>query len=173
MTLAASGDVDPGRRLAQPGEHGAGEIAAVGGQLDDGAADAAVAGIQTGEQQRGGRRRHRRAAAPRGPALDEPTERIRPLILLQIERGGGLLRDRGDRAIRLVGPSVSFARALADRVAVMGRGRSVRAGRKGELDEAAVRARPAVRDWPRRPSVRRGEAGSAVRLVSSAMFAMR
>jgi hypothetical protein len=46
---------------------------------------------------------------PETPVPDEPTEGIRPLAAQRIERVGGLLRDRGDRAIRLVEPSCAFA----------------------------------------------------------------
>jgi urea transport system ATP-binding protein len=47
-------------------------------------------------------------------------------------------------AILLVEQYFEFAQALADRVAVMDRGRIVLAGRRGELDEAAVRGRLTV-----------------------------
>jgi urea transport system ATP-binding protein len=81
---------------------------------------------------------------PKVLVLDEPTEGIQPSIIQEIERVIGLLRDRGDMAILLVEQYFEFAQALADRVAVMDRGRIVLAGRKGELDEAAVRARLTV-----------------------------
>jgi urea transport system ATP-binding protein len=81
---------------------------------------------------------------PKVLVLDEPTEGIQPSIIQEIERVIGLLRDRGDMAILLVEQYFEFAQALADRVAVMDRGRIVLAGRKGELDEAAVRGRLTV-----------------------------
>jgi len=56
----------------------------------------------------------------------------------------GLLRDRGDMAILLVEQYFEFAQALADRIAVMDRGRIVLAGKKDELDEEAVRGRLTV-----------------------------
>jgi urea transport system ATP-binding protein len=81
---------------------------------------------------------------PKVLVLDEPTEGIQPSIIQEIERVIGLLRDRGDMAILLVEQYFEFAQALADRVAVMDRGRIVLAGKRGELDEAAVRARLTV-----------------------------
>ena len=81
---------------------------------------------------------------PKVLVLDEPTEGIQPSIIQEIERVIGLLRDRGDMAILLVEQYFEFAQALADRVAVMDRGRIVLAGRRGELDEAAVRGRLTV-----------------------------
>ncbi|MFP4125578.1 MAG: urea ABC transporter ATP-binding subunit UrtE [Alphaproteobacteria bacterium] len=81
---------------------------------------------------------------PKVLVLDEPTEGIQPSIIQQIERVIGLLRDRGDMAILLVEQYFAFAQALADRIAVMDRGRIVLAGKRDELDEAAVRARLTV-----------------------------
>lgn len=81
---------------------------------------------------------------PKVLVLDEPTEGIQPSIIQEIERVIGLLRDRGDMAILLVEQYFEFAQALADRVAVMDRGRIVLAGKKDELDEEAVRARLTV-----------------------------
>ena len=81
---------------------------------------------------------------PKVLVLDEPTEGIQPSIIQEIERVIGLLRDRGDMAILLVEQYFEFAQALADRVAVMDRGRIVLAGKKAELEEEAVRARLTV-----------------------------
>jgi urea transport system ATP-binding protein len=82
--------------------------------------------------------------APKVLVLDEPTEGIQPSIIQEIERVIGLLRDRGDMAILLVEQYFEFAQALADRIAVMDRGRIVLWGRKDEVDEEAVRARLTV-----------------------------
>ena len=68
---------------------------------------------------------------PKVLVLDEPTEGIQPSIIQEIERVIGLLRDRGDMAILLVEQYFEFAQALADRVAVMDRGRIVLAGKQG------------------------------------------
>ena len=76
--------------------------------------------------------------------LDEPTEGIQPSIIKDIGRVIGLLRDRGDIAILLVEQYYDFARDLAETIAVMDRGDIVLAGRREELDEAAVRRRLSV-----------------------------
>jgi urea transport system ATP-binding protein len=76
--------------------------------------------------------------------LDEPTEGIQPSIIKDIGRVIGLLRDRGDIAILLVEQYYDFARDLAQTIAVMDRGDIVLAGRREELDEAAVRRRLSV-----------------------------
>src|SRR5579863_2496603 len=76
--------------------------------------------------------------------LDEPTEGIQPSIIKDIGRVIALLRDRGGIAILLVEQYYDFARDLAQTIAVMDRGDIVLAGRREELDEAAVRRRLSV-----------------------------
>ncbi|HEV2302970.1 MAG TPA: urea ABC transporter ATP-binding subunit UrtE [Stellaceae bacterium] len=76
--------------------------------------------------------------------LDEPTEGIQPSIIKDIGRVIALLRDRGDIAILLVEQYYDFARDLAQTIAVMDRGDIVLSGRRGELDEGAVRRRLSV-----------------------------
>jgi urea transport system ATP-binding protein len=77
---------------------------------------------------------------PRLLILDEPTEGIQPSIIKDIER---IIRDlaaRGDMAILLVEQYFEFARDLAAAYLVMQRGEVVVAGRRDEMDEAAVRS---------------------------------
>jgi urea transport system ATP-binding protein len=50
-----------------------------------------------------------------------------------------LLRSQGQMAILLVEQYLDFARALADRLAVMDRGQVVLSGRPDELDDQDVR----------------------------------
>ena len=71
--------------------------------------------------------------------LDEPTEGIQPSIIKDIGRAIRFLRDQGRMAIVLVEQYFDFACALADRIAVMDRGRIVLAGAASEIDEAEVR----------------------------------
>ena len=71
--------------------------------------------------------------------LDEPTEGIQPSIIKDIGRVLELLRSQGQMAILLVEQYFDFAKALADRLAVMDRGQVVLAGRPDELDDADVR----------------------------------
>jgi len=71
--------------------------------------------------------------------LDEPTEGIQPSIIKDIGRAIEILRDRGEMAILLVEQYLDFAKALADTVSVMSRGRVVFNGRpdgpeSGEID---------------------------------------
>lgn len=71
--------------------------------------------------------------------LDEPTEGIQPSIIKDIGRAIEILRDRGEMAILLVEQYLDFAKALADSVSVMSRGRVVFAGppdgpNSGEID---------------------------------------
>jgi urea transport system ATP-binding protein len=71
--------------------------------------------------------------------LDEPTEGIQPSIIKDIGRAIDYLRKRGDMAILLVEQYFEFARDLADRFAVLDRGRVVVAGTRAEMVEADVR----------------------------------
>jgi urea transport system ATP-binding protein len=81
---------------------------------------------------------------PRLLILDEPTEGIQPSIIKDIGRVIERLAARGDMAILLVEQYFEFARDLAASWLVMERGEVVLAGRRGEMDEAAVRARLTV-----------------------------
>ena len=76
---------------------------------------------------------------PRLLVLDEPTEGIQPSIIKDIGRVLELLRAQGQMAILLVEQYLDFARALADRLAVMDRGQVVLDGRPDELDDQDVR----------------------------------
>jgi urea transport system ATP-binding protein len=71
--------------------------------------------------------------------LDEPTEGIQPSIIKEIEQVIRRLAAQGDMAIVLVEQYFDFARALADRYAVMERGEVVLAGRRDDMVEAEVR----------------------------------
>ena len=84
------------------------------------------------------------AMKPRLLVLDEPTEGIQPSIIKDIGRVITLLRERGGMAILLVEQYYDFARALAQRIAVMDRGDIVLDGRREELDEQDVRRRLSV-----------------------------
>ncbi len=76
---------------------------------------------------------------PKLLVLDEPTEGIQPSIIKDIGRVLELLRSQGQMAILLVEQYLDFAKALADRLAVMDRGQVVLSGRPDELDDADVR----------------------------------
>ena len=76
---------------------------------------------------------------PRLLLLDEPTEGIQPSIIKDIGRAIRYLREQGRMAIVLVEQFFDFACELADRYAVMDRGRIVLSGAAGEVDEAEVR----------------------------------
>jgi urea transport system ATP-binding protein len=76
---------------------------------------------------------------PRLLLLDEPTEGIQPSIIKDIGRAIRYLRDQGRIAIVLVEQYFDFAAELADRYAVMDRGRVVLAGPAAEVDESEVR----------------------------------
>ena len=65
---------------------------------------------------------------PKLIVLDEPTEGIQPSIIKDIGRAISYLRDQGKMAIVLVEQYFDFARALADKYAVMERGEVVLAG---------------------------------------------
>ncbi len=71
--------------------------------------------------------------------LDEPTEGIQPSIIKDIGRAIRFLREQGSMAIVLVEQYFDFACDLADRYAVMDRGRIVLAGQAGEVDAAEVK----------------------------------
>ncbi|MBV8591289.1 MAG: urea ABC transporter ATP-binding subunit UrtE [Acetobacteraceae bacterium] len=81
---------------------------------------------------------------PRLLLLDEPTEGIQPSIIHEISRVVAVLRDRGEMAILLIEQYFEFARALAQRIAVMDRGAITLAGRPEELDEQDVRRRVSI-----------------------------
>ena len=76
---------------------------------------------------------------PRLLILDEPTEGIQPSIIKDIGRAIEFLKARGDMAILLVEQYFEFARDLADRFAVMDRGRIVLSGTRAEMAEGDVR----------------------------------
>jgi len=76
---------------------------------------------------------------PRLLILDEPTEGIQPSIIKEIERVIRDLAARGDMAILLVEQYFEFARALADRYAVMERGEVVLSGEASDMVESDVR----------------------------------
>jgi urea transport system ATP-binding protein len=77
---------------------------------------------------------------PRLLILDEPTEGIQPSIIKEIGRVIERLAARGDMAILLVEQYFEFARDLAASYFVMERGEIVLGGRRGDMDETAVRA---------------------------------
>jgi urea transport system ATP-binding protein len=76
---------------------------------------------------------------PKLIVLDEPTEGIQPSIIKDIGRAIAYLRDQGRMAIVLVEQYFDFARALADRYAVMERGEVVLAGDGTTMVESEVR----------------------------------
>ncbi len=76
---------------------------------------------------------------PRLLLMDEPTEGIQPSIIKDIGRAITYLRDQGQMAIVLVEQYFDFAVELADRYAVMDRGRVVLGGLAGEVDTGDVR----------------------------------
>ncbi|MBO0740741.1 MAG: urea ABC transporter ATP-binding subunit UrtE [Hyphomicrobiaceae bacterium] len=76
---------------------------------------------------------------PKLIVLDEPTEGIQPSIIKDIGRAIAYLRDQGKMAIILVEQYFEFARALADRYAVMERGEVVLAGEGSKMVESDVR----------------------------------
>jgi urea transport system ATP-binding protein len=71
--------------------------------------------------------------------LDEPTEGIQPSIIKDIGRAITYLREQGRMAILLVEQYFDFARALADKYAVMERGEVVLAGEDSSMVESDVR----------------------------------
>ena len=78
-------------------------------------------------------------ARPRLLILDEPTEGIQPNIIKDIARVIRLLAKERGMAVVLVEQYFEFARALADRIAVMVRGEVALGGAVGALDNDAVR----------------------------------
>ena len=78
-------------------------------------------------------------ARPRLLVLDEPTEGIQPSIIKDIGKAIRYLRDQGGMAILLVEQYFEFARDLADRFAVMDRGRVVASGDAGSMDDTEIR----------------------------------
>jgi len=76
---------------------------------------------------------------PRLLILDEPTEGIQPSIIKDIERVIRWLASRGDMAILLVEQYFEFAKALADKVAVMDRGEVVLSGTAADLSPEDVK----------------------------------
>ena len=84
------------------------------------------------------------AARPRLLILDEPTEGIQPSIIRDFERVIGMLAARGDMAILLVEQYYDFARALADRYAVMSRGAVVAQGAGHDMERDGVREMVAI-----------------------------
>src|SRR6516165_8763911 len=76
---------------------------------------------------------------PRLLLLDEPTEGIQPSIIKDIGRAISYLREEGRMAIVLVEQYFDFARALADRYAVMERGEVVLTGEGASMVESDVR----------------------------------
>jgi urea transport system ATP-binding protein len=81
---------------------------------------------------------------PRLLLMDEPTEGIQPSIIKDIGTAIRYLRDQGHMAIVLVEQYFDFAVALADRYAVMDRGRIAVAGATADIDEEDVRRRMTV-----------------------------
>ena len=73
---------------------------------------------------------------PRLLVLDEPTEGIQPSIIKDIGRAIEYLRDQAGMAILLVEQYFDFARALADRFAVLDRGEVVMAGPRADMEGA-------------------------------------
>lgn len=81
---------------------------------------------------------------PKLLVLDEPTEGIQPSIIKDIGRAIDYLRQRKEMAIVLVEQYFEFARDLADRYAVMDRGRVVLSGTRASMVEQDVRSRLSV-----------------------------
>ncbi|HVI90465.1 MAG TPA: urea ABC transporter ATP-binding subunit UrtE [Dongiaceae bacterium] len=81
---------------------------------------------------------------PRLLVLDEPTEGIQPSIIKDIGQVISFLAKRGDMAILLVEQYFDFARALANRIAVMDRGEILIDDQADRLDAEVVRRHIAV-----------------------------
>lgn len=81
---------------------------------------------------------------PKLLVLDEPTEGIQPSIIKDIGRAIDYLRQRKEMAIVLVEQYFEFARDLADRFAVLDRGRVVLSGTRASMVEQDVRSRLSV-----------------------------
>ncbi|MCW1932751.1 urea ABC transporter ATP-binding subunit UrtE [Pararhodobacter zhoushanensis] len=78
---------------------------------------------------------------PRLLVLDEPTEGIQPSIIKDIGRAIEYLRDQFGMAVVLVEQYFDFARALADRFAVLDRGELVMSGTSADIDANEVELR--------------------------------
>ena len=76
--------------------------------------------------------------------LDEPTEGIQPSIIEEIGRVVGRLAKEQGLAVLLVEQYYDFAKRIADRYAVMSRGRVIASGPAAEMDAKDVRALIAV-----------------------------
>ncbi len=76
---------------------------------------------------------------PKVLLLDEPTEGIQPDIVAEIGRVIAELARGGTMAILLVEQYLDFALELADRIAIMDRGRIVLEGDRATLDLEAAR----------------------------------
>jgi len=81
---------------------------------------------------------------PKLLVLDEPTEGIQPSIIKDIGRVIEMLRGRGDMAILLVEQYFEFARALAQTITVLDRGRVVISGPTETLDERVLQSHIAI-----------------------------
>ena len=81
---------------------------------------------------------------PKLLVLDEPTEGIQPSIIKDIGRVIDMLRGRGEMAILLVEQYFEFARALAQTITVLDRGRVVISGPVDTLDERVLQSHIAV-----------------------------
>jgi urea transport system ATP-binding protein len=81
---------------------------------------------------------------PKLLVLDEPTEGIQPNIIKDIGRIIDMLRRRGDMAILLVEQYFEFARALAQTITVLDRGRVVLSGPTETLDERELQGHIAI-----------------------------
>ncbi|GAA3677775.1 MULTISPECIES: urea ABC transporter ATP-binding subunit UrtE [Acetobacter] len=81
---------------------------------------------------------------PRLLVLDEPTEGIQPSIIKDIGNIIAMLRDKGDMAILLVEQYFDFAFELADRIAVLDRGRVVLSGQACDFVAEDVRSHIAI-----------------------------
>ncbi len=84
------------------------------------------------------------AMKPKLLILDEPTEGIQPSIIKDIESVIRTLSGSGQMTILLIEQYYDFARALADRYAVMSRGEIIGSGDADELDRPEVRAMVAI-----------------------------
>jgi urea transport system ATP-binding protein len=78
------------------------------------------------------------ASNPRVLLLDEPTEGIQPSIIKELATQLKRIRDEKGLTIVVSEQVLSFALAVADRVAVMVRGAVVHESARSELDEASL-----------------------------------
>lgn len=79
------------------------------------------------------------ALDPKLLILDEPTEGIQPNIVDMIARVIKTLNQQEGLTILLVEQKLHFARAVADRFAILDRGSKVAEGKVGELDDGLVK----------------------------------